>query len=50
MIWHVPSRTLTLSAIPVVVEPIRKKFRAMYKFHEGSSSAVRRSVKMSTLM
>jgi chromosome transmission fidelity protein 18 len=34
----------------IVVEPIRKKFRALYKFHEGSSSAVRKSVKMSTLM
>jgi hypothetical protein len=40
---------LTLSASPVVIE-IRKKFRALYKFHEGSSSAVRKSVKMSTLM
>lgn len=26
------------------------KFRAVYKFHEGSSAAVRRGVKMSSLM
>jgi hypothetical protein len=26
------------------------KFRAVYKFHEGSSAAVRRGVKMSALM
>ena len=30
--------------------PALKKFRAVYKFHEGSSAAVRKNVKMSTLM
>jgi hypothetical protein len=34
-------------ALPL--EPV-KTFRALYKFHEGSSSAVRKSIKMSTLM
>ncbi len=32
------------------VEPAPKRFRAVYKFNEGSSSAVRQSVKMSALM
>ncbi|WVW80294.1 hypothetical protein I302_102272 [Kwoniella bestiolae CBS 10118] len=31
-------------------EPPIKKFRAVYKFNEGSSSAVRKNVKMSALM
>ncbi|WVQ78666.1 hypothetical protein IAT38_000753 [Cryptococcus sp. DSM 104549] len=31
-------------------EPPRKKFRAIYKFNEGSSSAVRKCIKMSALM
>ncbi|WVR03696.1 hypothetical protein IAU60_000691 [Kwoniella sp. DSM 27419] len=31
-------------------EPQAKKFKALYKFNEGSSSAVRRSIKMSALM
>lgn len=30
--------------------PPAKRFRAVYKFHEGSSSAVRKCIKMSTLM
>ncbi|KAK4688524.1 chromosome transmission fidelity protein 18, partial [Tremellales sp. Uapishka_1] len=34
----------------MLLEPVKKKFRALYKFNEGSSSAVRQSVKMSTLM
>ncbi|WWC68500.1 uncharacterized protein I206_102429 [Kwoniella pini CBS 10737] len=32
------------------IEPPIKKFKAIYKFNEGSSSAVRKSIKMSTLM
>ncbi|EIW66530.1 hypothetical protein TREMEDRAFT_34848, partial [Tremella mesenterica DSM 1558] len=31
-------------------QPPIKKFRALYKFHEGSSSAVRKNIKMSALM
>ncbi|WWC60447.1 uncharacterized protein I303_103019 [Kwoniella dejecticola CBS 10117] len=31
-------------------EPPTKKFKAVYKFNEGSSSAVRKSIKMSALM
>ncbi|RSH94825.1 hypothetical protein EHS25_004631 [Saitozyma podzolica] len=31
-------------------EPPKKRFRAVYKFHEGSSSAVRKTIKMSSLM
>ncbi|WVQ93642.1 hypothetical protein IAU59_000718 [Kwoniella sp. CBS 9459] len=31
-------------------EPPKKKFKALYKFHEGSSSAVRKNIKMSALM
>lgn len=31
-------------------EPPQKRFRAVYKFHEGSSSAVRKTIKMSSLM
>ena len=31
------------------VQP-NKKFKAVYKFHEGSSSAVRKNIKMSALM
>ncbi|KAK6907495.1 hypothetical protein I203_101489 [Kwoniella mangroviensis CBS 8507] len=38
------------SISPVPAEPPVKKFRAVYKFNEGSSSAVRKNVKMSTLM
>ncbi|KAI9632791.1 P-loop containing nucleoside triphosphate hydrolase protein [Dioszegia hungarica] len=36
-----------LSATP---PPPAKRFRAVYKFHEGSSSAVRKCIKMATLM
>lgn len=32
-----------------VDEPVQK-FRAVYKFNEGSSSAVRKTIKMSALM
>jgi len=35
---------------PVPLVPATKKFRAVYKFHEGSSSAVRKTIKMSALM
>jgi chromosome transmission fidelity protein 18 len=34
----------------VFVEPPKQKFRAVYKFNEGSSSAVRKPIKMSALM
>ena len=37
----------------MVDEPVPEaiaKFRAVYKFHEGSSAAVRRGVKMSSMM
>lgn len=37
-------------AMPTDELPVIKKFRAVYKFHEGSSAAVRKGVKMSTLM
>ncbi|OCF36301.1 hypothetical protein I316_02176 [Kwoniella heveanensis BCC8398] len=40
----------SLSPAPAPVEPPKKKFRALYKFHEGSSSAVRKNIKMSALM
>jgi chromosome transmission fidelity protein 18 len=39
---------LTPPAAPA--EPPKKRFRAVYKFHEGSSSAVRKTIKMSSLM
>jgi len=34
----------------VFVEPPKQKFKAVYKFNEGSSSAVRKPIKMSALM
>jgi chromosome transmission fidelity protein 18 len=34
----------------VFVEQPKKRFRAIYKFNEGSSSAVRKTIKMSALM
>ncbi|WRT65827.1 uncharacterized protein IL334_002777 [Kwoniella shivajii] len=38
------------NASPAPPEPPQKRFRAVYKFNEGSSSAVRKSIKMSALM
>ncbi|WWC88031.1 uncharacterized protein L201_002934 [Kwoniella dendrophila CBS 6074] len=38
------------SISPAPPEPPVKKFKALYKFNEGSSSAVRKSIKMSALM
>ncbi|WWD16374.1 hypothetical protein CI109_100800 [Kwoniella shandongensis] len=38
------------SPLPVEQPPMKKRFVAKYKFHEGSLSAVRRNIKMSALM
>jgi chromosome transmission fidelity protein 18 len=39
-----------ITEVTPMSEPPRKRFRAAYKFHEGSSCAVRKNVRMSTLM
>lgn len=37
------------AAAAAAAAPPRKKFRVVYKFHEGSSTAVRKPLKMAAL-